>query len=135
MKLENKDFVWVYNGSEKSIEWGVVVNNTIIKQDGGFYDLNDFDNCLARPIKNETDICYIGGIVRYANSFNSAKINYYNWLTTNYEYNDDICVIPNGDTFIRDRDKELYLNFVNSPLHISVGELEALFDREVYIIA
>lgn len=39
MILKNKDFVWIYNGSEDSIEWGVVIDDVIIMQMGGFIPL------------------------------------------------------------------------------------------------
>lgn len=92
---------------------------------------------VAKPISNSTDVCYIGGIVRYANSFTSAKAYYYHWLTGGdrfINHHTNICVISNGEYFVKDSDKELYLNKIENPLSITVNELETIFDREVHIV-
>lgn len=77
MKLETNDFVWFYNASKNIIEWGVVINEKIIYQNGGFDDVDNFDE--------EDLICkfdgafFLGGVVRNATSFNSAKAFYEHW--------------------------------------------------------
>lgn len=131
MKLENKDFVWIYNGSEETISWGVVIDDIIIMQYGGFYSVNDFDdNGVAVAIGNYTNTCYIGGIVRYANSFTSAKMYYYHHITNGdrfIDHNTPMKVIASTDT-------ALYLNIINTPLMLSVDEIEGYCGREVYIV-
>lgn len=139
MVIKDKDFVWIYNGSENRIDWGVVVKDVIVMQYGGFYSIDDFDSMLvASPIEDSTNLCFIGGIVRYATSFNAAKAYYYHWLTEHERFVDHhttMCVIANGDDFVTEKDKNLYLEIVNSPLQISIDELESYFDREVHIVS
>lgn len=139
MIIKNKDFVWIYNGSENRIDWGVVMDDVVVMQYGGFYALDDFDEALvATPVPNSTNLCYIGGIVRYATSFNAAKAYYYHWLTECDRFVDhhtEMCVIAHGDDFVTENDRAMYLEIFNSPLQISVDELESYFDREVHIIS
>ncbi|MBQ0089348.1 MAG: hypothetical protein KBT27_08445 [Prevotellaceae bacterium] len=76
MKLETNDFVWLYSASKNIIEWGVVINEKIIYQHGGFEDVDDFDEDLICKLDSAF---FLGGVVRNAPSFNSAKAFYEHW--------------------------------------------------------
>lgn len=78
MKIKDKDFVWLCDIAEGTIDWGYVMDGRIILQNSGFEDLADFDEF---GIYKDYDDYFIGGFVRNATSFASARAFYEHCLS------------------------------------------------------
>lgn len=133
MKLETNDFVWIWNGAEGVIDWGIVIGDKIVLQMGGFEDINDFDENLV--YKCDYDY-YIGGIVRNANSFASARTFYEHWADNDDRFinrHTNMEVIPTGNDCETEMDKETFLETVNSNRRFTINELQSIFGQKICI--
>lgn len=133
MKLETNDFVWIWNGAEGVIDWGVVIGDKIVLQMGGFEEVNNFDENLV--YKCDYDY-YIGGIVRNATSFASARAFYEHWANGDdrfINHHTNMEVIPIGNDCETDMDKETYLETVNSNRRFTINELQSIFGQKICI--
>lgn len=133
MKLETNDFVWIWNGEESVIDWGVVIGDKIVLQMGGFEEVKDFDENLVYKYDYNY---YIGGIVKNAASFASARAFYEHWANGNgrfINHHTDMKVIPFRNDCETKMDKEAYLKTVNSTRRFTVEELQSIFGQNICI--
>lgn len=137
-KLQNGDFVWIWDSDIQRIEWGFVFDNKIINQMGGFYDLDDFDeDFVVKPFAD--NITCIGGVVRNANSFVAAQ-SYYEYYAYNrkrfIDHNTNMKIMPlTDDNFVIEADKEFYREMMETPMQMRVSELEHIFGGAVCIVS
>lgn len=134
MNLKTNDFVWIWNGVNESLDWGVVIGDKIVLQFGGFEDIDDFDENLV--CKDSYDY-YIGAIVRNASSFASAKAFYEHWVNGDdrfINHHTEMEVISIGDDYCVERDKEIYLKATRGFYKMTINELQSIFGQKICIV-
>lgn len=121
MKLKNGDFCWVWFAETNDILWGVVVDDKIIYQNGG-YTYTKFYNEQGEMFVDDMLMGMIGGVVHGANSFLDARYCYENPMSLD----DSVTIVTNN---IDDK----YDEICSKPLKISISDLEWALGREIYI--
>lgn len=121
MKLNNGDFCLVWFAETDDIWWGVVVDDKIIYQNGG-YTYTKFYNEQGEMFVDDILMGMIGGIVHGANSFLDARYCYENPMPLD----DSVTIVTNN---IDDK----YDEICSKPLKINIADLELALGREVYI--
>lgn len=129
MKIKNGDFVWLCDTSDKTIDWAFVYGGKLILQNSGFEELTDFDE-FGRY--KDYDDYFIGGFVRNANSFASARAFYEHCLSGDDRFLDhNTQMVAMG---FSKGTEDWYVTCRQLPRQMTLGRLSDIFGQKIEIV-
>lgn len=127
MKIKDGDFMWL-GDTEGTIDWAVVYNGKLILQNGGFEELCEFNEYGEYK---DYDSYFIGGIVRNASSFASARAFYEFYISENdrfLNHHTDMIAMSTSMWAMN-----FYREHRNTPREMTLGRLSDIFGQKIEI--